>query len=1468
MGKRLSQDTDYYDMLRTKLGDLQGADTLIHELSQNAHDAYCNQERTRRASKIVFDIQDAGLRVWNDGVFRSCGQIEADVCAWQRQDEDHERCDFHRFRNVAGGDKARAEGVFGAFGVGFISVYQITDQPEFWSSGLHWVLNPALQADDRIYSETDREGRSGTEFWLPWAPATGSELGPKLRRPSIEPAKHIQDLERHGPEAATQAIMFLENIESIEILRNGSRVTCISKMELDDELVVDRDGVTTSWLLVRGEFDDYKQMAKERLGGIVSKRSATVTMAIPEDPLDLEGLLFCGLPTRQPSQLPFHVNAHFFPSSDRKHIDLQGESYQVDWNLAALEAAAGALSEHLLFIRERLGHSTLWGLLSTLHAQGKPAHLQEMFWTRLRDTAAKAEVLYTSTSDWVAPTDAQYLVSSEEEANLPALESLELDLVHPDLRPFQRVFDALGVRRFGIEALSGAVASAIGNERVPRTGAHPVLGNSELRGQLGDELERLLDSGAKDKVLAAREQLGQLAVCLTMSEEFASPRKLIAPPSATDMAVLEGIGLGSAVAAQETDATAAIRGLAPENFVLRACQYATHPAQQPNLIARPVAHSAFFEWLHDNHLVALRDSGHAKDVLLKGQIWPDSKGQLRALSELVVPGGFTDSLGLAETLDTTFARGLGELATAVGASQLSVENYAIRYVPTLFSTEIPPATEVSLLLKDLASRLDVLTSSSDAQAALARLPFAECSDQVFRRPNEVLFDTPDNRRILGKDAALCSPASESVRSLLAWLGASDHVSGKSVLSRIRELAKDAPTPGSRNAMRLAFIALAGLNTMSPLDDVVVDELRRLRWLPARGHDEWHRPDELLTEFRRKLLFGDHGMQLDIDLKYQRQASSLLDSLHLRNEPTPDEAADYLEELLEAGETPGLELYAFFNRNAESTAIRRLLDLPLFVNEVGHRYEPDRAFLGPHEFGVWAITLDGSWYSLTKLLDALEVKRVPDATDAARILAEIEYELGEFHERIGPETLPVVQACWKIIGFSEEGAGLDAALRALEGRRVAPNKRGTLERPGDLLFDDQPELGRHLSAALGANLIGRSGDSWRGMAAAGTMNLSEVVSIAVETADDTRDATEDLFDLISTRRHAVMRALAQDDGVVDPSAIVDSWLQLECIEAARIEAGLTVAHPPVKVVVPSIRGALLDRSKATLYVVRSDEYPAAEVARELLTATEVEAGHLPLLVTAIERVLLADDESSAQEALDDRGFAKWDAAMLVASGPTDCPPEASDDQDETPTDGDSGAATDSPESNSTSGRADGETRARKPQRETERLQSYVVTTGTDASDSPDGENRHERNLEIDRAGTERVMSYERSKGRHPEKMAHLNKGFDIRSEDDLGNVRFIEVKSTVSLWGADGVGITPAQHDHARRNPDEWWLYVVEAAESEADWAIYCVNNFVERTYRYMFDDGWRVAAKEKTGNWKSNEASLKPTPRPKGTEAK
>jgi hypothetical protein len=57
----------------------------------------------------------------------------------------------------------------------------------------------------------------------------------------------------------------------------------------------------------------------------------------------------------------------------------------------------------------------------------------------------------------------------------------------------------------------------------------------------------------------------------------------------------------------------------------------------------------------------------------------------------------------------------------------------------------------------------------------------------------------------------------------------------------------------------------------------------------------------------------------------------------------------------------------------------------------------------------------------------------------------------------------------------------------------------------------------------------------------------------------------------------------------------------------------------------------------------------------------------------------------------------------------------------------------------------------------------------------------------------------------------------------------------------GVMMTPAQFDFSMRHGDKSWLYVVEDVFSDSP-AIYRIQNFAQRVWRYGFDDGWKNVA--------------------------
>ncbi len=86
-------------------------------------------------------------------------------------------------------------------------------------------------------------------------------------------------------------------------------------------------------------------------------------------------------------------------------------------------------------------------------------------------------------------------------------------------------------------------------------------------------------------------------------------------------------------------------------------------------------------------------------------------------------------------------------------------------------------------------------------------------------------------------------------------------------------------------------------------------------------------------------------------------------------------------------------------------------------------------------------------------------------------------------------------------------------------------------------------------------------------------------------------------------------------------------------------------------------------------------------------------------------------------------------------------------------------------------------------------------------------------EIEKIGMEIVMEYEKSHGRTPEDVSTQNLGYDIRSYDEKGNYRYIEVKTRA---GEGSIALTPNEWLMAQRLKDEYWLYVVTNAYTKPE----------------------------------------------------
>src|SRR5690606_4400666 len=98
-----------------------------------------------------------------------------------------------------------------------------------------------------------------------------------------------------------------------------------------DQILIQSGSNVVIWNVFSGDFSDEGNVLRQKYGHqIEEKRRSGVRVAIPDEPVE-RGRLFAVLPSDTSTPLPFHIDADFFPTTDRKRIILD-EDYQSEWN--------------------------------------------------------------------------------------------------------------------------------------------------------------------------------------------------------------------------------------------------------------------------------------------------------------------------------------------------------------------------------------------------------------------------------------------------------------------------------------------------------------------------------------------------------------------------------------------------------------------------------------------------------------------------------------------------------------------------------------------------------------------------------------------------------------------------------------------------------------------------------------------------------------------------------------------------------------------------------------------------------------------------------------------------------------------------------------------------------------------------------------------------------------------------------
>ena len=1482
--RSLSRSIDYLGEIGAKLRDLQGYATLIHELIQNADDAL--------ASRMSFDICADALVLDNDGVFSECEDVETPECGGIG----NHKCDFHRLRVIGSGDKRLQEGTTGAFGIGLISVYQLTDKPELISKGRHWILHEGPNGGRIDICEGCDKCSSpdlpGTRFVFPFVREETS-----LRRalntdrvPENVKSLLLEELEQSLP----VAMLFLKNLGTIEVKDEGHPWRTFEREIQNDTLIISQGIAATDsvWHLLRGNFqsvaEELRRMHPDR---IESKRSAEVVVALSTEELT-SGLLCAVLPTEDNPGLPFHINADFFTSNDRKHI-VFGNDYQAHWNRAALSAAAQTVAQTTPQLTRMLGAKRFWHLVSTLYSlrnDGSRSGFLAKFWSAMEGALREEAVVLTSSGDWTTTSSGiAVLQQSEEAVNIPVLEGLGVKVVSEDLRPYQTILRSIGVPVLDIEMLCSALRVMGLDKPVGQDDLPDCLKAMSDRAALWTEIVILL--GRRGSA-AHKGSLREISLAPTL-DNFIRPSQDVHSADESTVQLFESLGLGI----HFLDKSEMDFGPLAHLCNLFDVESAVHSLEECDSasIHRLWTEGRFslrklIEWF-ENRREQIADDEERCRRLASLPIYP-SDDQLHPLNSLMLPGGFNDPFGLTNIVDVHSLGGRREFLVTLGIATLDFRTYVLNHLSKALDGDELDQTARQKAVTLLADHLGKLIGDDEAHKVLSSARLVKCIDGEYRRADDCYFPDDVVQEVLGGDAnivVLPEGRESAVRELLAWLGVEKGPRIRDIVQTVRRMA-GAPCSTAAVIRMQKIVTHLGARA----DEFGVEESRELEplksieWLPARGDmSQWHKSGSLYAPYQSYLFESQEKI-----LNVPSPSPDFLESIGLHIVPPPDLVVKHLRYCVEHNIPVNTEVYRFLNDNADDPAVERLKGTKCLWLE--HRYwSTAHVFWDDHPFGQYRRRLAEDLRRYVNLLKKIGVADTPNYKHALDVLHEMSWEFGESNSPLDDDSQAVLMNCWEMLekALNEDTIPSEWLSRELGGIKSIPNEGMVLYEPNWLFFENRAGLAAKFRSFLTTNLITRQLGTEKAFRSAGVQLLGSAVETILIQKDDSADDL-DTEKRLRYRRNEIARVLSSQmtsDKVRNALARLDG-LSHKSVTTLVIKHRLSAFGKELESKPEPVQ-ALYDRTQCSLWTARQDgQMPWAPLARELASALcpEEDPG---LFAAGLKEVLAAVTAAEAAKTLDELGFSQLDVSIVVrppisktvqdlgVETPVDregLPPQDPKDEarpevrpdtieapgeSDTPSKGDTTRfpsprqpSTPKPTDVSDEGiprtdgkpsspekRSDGGVHRQEGRPGTRReFVTYVVVSHGDERPESDGLTHQER-MNLEEEAISLILKREPALERTPTN----NPGFDLTEKGPDGQrVRWVEVKAMKGTLDDRSVTLSRTQFECAQKHGDAYWLYVVESAATPEEARILRIRNPAGKAQNFSFDHGWATVAED------------------------
>lgn len=327
--------------------------------------------------------------------------------------------------------KDKSQGYIGEKGIGFKSVFRITDSPHIFSNGFQFRFQIPTEAEGFGYI---------LPHWIEDMPPVAKEGVTAILLP-LQPGKKAlvaEQLSRIAPES----ILFLRKLKRLEVGEGRS----ISRADGGSLVTLCSNGDESLYFVHREEYAKPEELSEEKRQSISSRE---VTVAFPlKSSAPCKRRIFAFLPTEFDSGLPFLVNADFILNSNRERVleDRRWNQWLRD------EIAPTFVKAFLSVLNESEWKTDAYRFLPLASDLTPGAEFFTAIVGSVQERLQVEQCVLTKTGDYVLPKQAHFAgpLASRILRDAPA-ERATVALLHPEL---ERHWDRL--KPLGVQSLKFA----------------------------------------------------------------------------------------------------------------------------------------------------------------------------------------------------------------------------------------------------------------------------------------------------------------------------------------------------------------------------------------------------------------------------------------------------------------------------------------------------------------------------------------------------------------------------------------------------------------------------------------------------------------------------------------------------------------------------------------------------------------------------------------------------------------------------------------------------------------------------------------------------------------------------------------------------------------------------------------------------------------------------------------------------